>query len=55
MAPVGSSEGRLRDRVNGATQQLADAIATMIAEHPTDWHMVQKLWLADLTPPKVAD
>jgi KDO2-lipid IV(A) lauroyltransferase len=53
MAPVGSSEGRLRDRVNDATQQLADAFATMIAEHPTDWHMVQKLWLADLTPPDV--
>jgi phosphatidylinositol dimannoside acyltransferase len=55
MAPVGSSEGRLRDGVNGATQQLADAFATMIAEHPADWHMVQKLWLADLTPPKVPD
>ena len=56
MAPVGSPEGRLRDRVNGATQQLADAFATMIAEHPTDWHMVQKLWLADLTPrPGVPD
>ena len=52
MAPVGSSEGRLRDRVNAGTQQLADAFATMIAEHPTDWHMVQKLWLADLTPPR---
>jgi KDO2-lipid IV(A) lauroyltransferase len=53
MAPVGWSEGRLRDRVSGGTQQLADAFAKMIAEHPTDWHMVQKLWLADLTPPKV--
>ena len=55
MAPVGSSEGRLRDRVNGGTQQLADSFAKMIAEHPTDWHMVQKLWLADLAPPKVPD
>jgi lauroyl/myristoyl acyltransferase len=27
----------------------------MIAEHPADWHMVQKLWLADLTRPKVPD
>jgi KDO2-lipid IV(A) lauroyltransferase len=53
MPAVGSSESRLRDRVNGATQQLADAFATMIAEHPTDWHMVQKLWLADLAPPRV--
>jgi phosphatidylinositol dimannoside acyltransferase len=55
MAPVGSPEGQLRDRVKSGTQQLADAFATMIAEHPTDWHMVQKLWLADLTPPKVPD
>ncbi|MEU4805875.1 phosphatidylinositol mannoside acyltransferase [Actinosynnema sp. NPDC023587] len=31
-----------------ATQQLADVFAADIAAHPTDWHMLQKLWLADL-------
>lgn len=31
-----------------ATQQLADVFAARIAEHPVDWHMLQKLWLADL-------
>ncbi|MEV4440791.1 phosphatidylinositol mannoside acyltransferase [Streptomyces sp. NPDC049577] len=32
------------------TQQLADAFASGIAEHPQDWHMLQRLWLADLEP-----
>ncbi|NYV74301.1 phosphatidylinositol mannoside acyltransferase [Streptomyces sp. UH6] len=30
------------------TQRLADAFASGIAEHPEDWHMLQRLWLADL-------
>jgi KDO2-lipid IV(A) lauroyltransferase len=30
------------------TQRLADAFASGIAEHPEDWHMLQKLWPADL-------
>lgn len=29
-------------------QQVADAFASGIAEHPEDWHMLQRLWLADL-------
>ncbi|UQA96490.1 phosphatidylinositol mannoside acyltransferase [Streptomyces halobius] len=32
------------------TQQLADAFASGIADHPQDWHMLQRLWLADLEP-----
>ena len=40
--------GRLRDKVAAATQELADAFATDIAEHPHDWHMLQRLWLSDL-------
>ncbi|WP_267245804.1 phosphatidylinositol mannoside acyltransferase [Streptomyces sp. PR69] len=32
------------------TQALADAFATGIADHPEDWHMLQRLWLADLDP-----
>ncbi|WP_406433654.1 phosphatidylinositol mannoside acyltransferase [Streptomyces sp. NBC_00631] len=34
------------------TQALADAFATGIADHPEDWHMLQRLWLADLDPAK---
>lgn len=32
-----------------ATQKLADLYAADIAAHPADWHMLQKLWLADLS------
>ncbi|MGP8303104.1 phosphatidylinositol mannoside acyltransferase [Streptomyces inhibens] len=34
------------------TQALADAFAAGIADHPEDWHMLQRLWLADLEPRK---
>jgi lauroyl/myristoyl acyltransferase len=30
------------------TQSLADAFAAGIAQHPADWHMLQRLWLDDL-------
>jgi KDO2-lipid IV(A) lauroyltransferase len=36
--------GRLRDRVGAATQALADAFATTIAERPEDWHMLGRIW-----------
>jgi lauroyl/myristoyl acyltransferase len=39
------SEGALDVRVKLVTQRLADAFAIGIAEHPQDWHMLQKLWL----------
>lgn len=35
--------------VPAATQQLADAFASNIALYPQDWHMLQPLWLADLS------
>jgi phosphatidylinositol dimannoside acyltransferase len=38
-------EGPLNVRVRVVTQRLADAFAVGIAEHPQDWHMLQKLWL----------
>jgi KDO2-lipid IV(A) lauroyltransferase len=39
------TEGPLDVRVKATTQMLADAYADGIAEHPQDWHMLQKLWL----------
>jgi KDO2-lipid IV(A) lauroyltransferase len=48
--PIELPGGRLRDRVHAGTQALADAFAVEIADHPTDWHMLQRLWLADLPP-----
>lgn len=44
---------RLRERVAGATQTLADTFAQRISAHPADWHMLQKLWLADLDPARL--
>lgn len=38
-------EGPLDVRVKQTTQLLADAYAAGIADHPQDWHMLQKLWL----------
>jgi KDO2-lipid IV(A) lauroyltransferase len=34
------------------TQALADVFAQGIADHPEDWHMLQRLWLSDLDPAK---
>jgi KDO2-lipid IV(A) lauroyltransferase len=34
--------------IGRATQELADAFAADIADHPADWHMLQKLWISDL-------
>jgi phosphatidylinositol dimannoside acyltransferase len=36
--------------VTAATQALADVFAADIASRPADWHMLQKLWVADLPP-----
>lgn len=35
--------------VETATQHLADRFAANIAAHPADWHMLQPLWLDDLS------
>ena len=37
------------------TQQVADCFARTIAEHPADWHMLQRLWTDDLDPVAAAD
>lgn len=42
--------GERAQRTAVMTQALADAYASGIAEHPEDWHMLQRLWLADLEP-----
>ncbi|MFE7040821.1 phosphatidylinositol mannoside acyltransferase [Streptomyces atratus] len=40
--------GSRTEKTSSMTQALADAFAVGIAEHPQDWHMLQRLWLADL-------
>ncbi|MBB6416361.1 phosphatidylinositol mannoside acyltransferase [Streptomyces sp. AK010] len=51
--PVAVPESGTRaEKTSVMTQALADAFATGIADHPEDWHMLQRLWLADLDPAK---
>ncbi|MGH8891381.1 MAG: phosphatidylinositol mannoside acyltransferase [Acidothermaceae bacterium] len=49
---VPPAEGDRRAKVAAMTQQLADAFASGIAEHPHDWHMLQPLWIADRAAPR---
>jgi KDO2-lipid IV(A) lauroyltransferase len=42
--------GPLDVRVRELTQKVADLMAVGIAEHPADWHMLQRLWMSDRTP-----
>ncbi|MFI8188857.1 phosphatidylinositol mannoside acyltransferase [Streptomyces sp. NPDC085946] len=46
--------GTRAERTAAMTQAVADAFATGIADHPEDWHMLQRLWLKDLDPAKPA-
>ncbi|MCX2970349.1 MULTISPECIES: phosphatidylinositol mannoside acyltransferase [Streptomyces] len=41
------AEGTRREKAAAMTQALADVFAEAIAAHPTDWHMLQRLWPAD--------
>jgi KDO2-lipid IV(A) lauroyltransferase len=43
------AEGTRPERVAAMTQAMADVFAGSIAEHPTDWHMVQRVWIADMS------
>ncbi|MGW0749411.1 phosphatidylinositol mannoside acyltransferase [Streptomyces sp. NPDC002587] len=41
--------GTREEKTAAMTQAVADVFAWGIAEHPEDWHMLQRLWLDDLT------
>jgi KDO2-lipid IV(A) lauroyltransferase len=43
--------GSIDARVRTLTQAIADHLARGIAAHPTDWHMMQRLWLDDSSRP----
>ena len=47
-------EGGHGDKTAVMTQQLADVFETAIARHPEDWHMLQKVFVADLDPGRLA-
>ncbi|MEU3469613.1 phosphatidylinositol mannoside acyltransferase [Streptomyces sp. NPDC048387] len=42
------AQGSRAEKTAAMTQAVADAFASGIAEHPQDWHMLQRLWLDDL-------
>ncbi len=46
------TEGERSRRIFRATQLVADAFEVGIADRPADWHMLQRLWVADLDPAK---
>ncbi len=50
--PVDRTIGRTT-AIKRLTQAIADGLAEGIAEHPTDWHMLQPLWLSDLDQSRV--
>lgn len=43
-------DGGRPERIRAMTQACADAIASGIAAHPQDWHMLQRVFVADLVP-----
>jgi lauroyl/myristoyl acyltransferase len=50
--PVPES-GTRADKVAAMSQQLADRFTEAIAEHPQDWHMLQRVFTADLDPDRL--
>jgi len=47
------ANGDRRGKVAAMTQQLARVIEAGIAEHPEDWHMLQRVFVADLDPARL--
>jgi KDO2-lipid IV(A) lauroyltransferase len=48
---IAPTDSRMRGIVQ-ITQQIAQAFEGVIADHPEDWHMLQRVWLDDLDPDK---
>ncbi|MGK5529281.1 phosphatidylinositol mannoside acyltransferase [Streptomyces sp. URMC 129] len=46
--------GTRAERTAAMTQVLADTFAAEIAAHPQDWHMLQRLWTADVAADRAA-
>ena len=46
--------GTRREKVAAMTQELARVFETAITEHPADWHMLQRVFVADLDPERLA-
>jgi KDO2-lipid IV(A) lauroyltransferase len=46
--------GDRREKAAVMTQQLATVFEKAIREHPEDWHMLQRIFVADLDPERLA-
>jgi phosphatidylinositol dimannoside acyltransferase len=54
--PVAVPElGDRAEKIRVMTQQVADCFAGAIKHHPQDWHMLQRVWSADLDPARTPD
>jgi KDO2-lipid IV(A) lauroyltransferase len=49
------TDGDRAARIRTMTQRVADAFAEGIADHPQDWHMLQRVWLDDLDRSRLPD
>jgi KDO2-lipid IV(A) lauroyltransferase len=45
--------GTRADKIAAMSQALADRFTEAIAEHPQDWHMLQRVFTADLDPARM--
>jgi phosphatidylinositol dimannoside acyltransferase len=48
------AEGTRKEKAAAMTQALALVFEQAILEHPTDWHMLQKVFVSDLDPERLA-
>jgi lauroyl/myristoyl acyltransferase len=48
------AEGDRKQKVAAMTQEVAHAFETGIRAHPADWHMLQRVFVADLDPERLA-
>ena len=46
--------GTRAEKIAAMSQQMADVFTEAIAEHPQDWHMLQRVFTADLDPGRLA-
>ncbi|NIL57289.1 phosphatidylinositol mannoside acyltransferase [Salinispora arenicola] len=51
LALPGAEQGTLDVRVRILAQRVADGLAAGIAQHPQDWHMLQRMWLDQRATP----
>lgn len=49
------AEGTRREKVAAMTQELARVFETAIRAHPEDWHMLQRVFVADLDATRLAE